>query len=139
MIASVGLFFLSAASAPAALPPDLARAVESYEAAQLRNDVAALSSLVADDFVLVNSDSSVQDKPSFLADFRVPGFHLDSYVVEAPFRKVWSDAALVGGLLRLGWTQDGRRQARVLRIAYVWRKRDGRWQASYAQLTRVPE
>jgi ketosteroid isomerase-like protein len=139
VIASVTLFFLSAASAPAALPPDLARAVESYEAAQIAGDVAALSDLVADDFVLVNSDSSVQDKASFLADFRVPGFHLDSYVVEAPFRRVWSDAALVGGRLRLGWTQDGRSQARVLRIGYVWRKRGGRWQATYAQLTRVPE
>ena len=64
------------------LPPDLAEAVKNYEAAQVRSDVAALAQLVSDDFLLVNSDSSVQDKDSFLADFRKPGFHLDSYVVE---------------------------------------------------------
>ena len=134
-----GLVFLIAVPAPAELPPDLAGAVKSYEAAQLRNDVGTLSQLVADDFVLVNSDSSVQDKESFLEDFRRPGFHLDSYAVEEPLRKVSGDAAVVGGLLHLGWTQDGKRQARVLRIAYFWRKRAGRWQTSYAQLTRVPE
>ena len=139
MTSAAAIVFFLAIPAPAALPPDLAEAVKSYEAAQLANDAATLAKLVADDFVLVNSDSSVQDKKSFLADFRKPGFHLDSYVLEEPLRRVWGDAAVVGGLLQLGWTQDGKRHARVLRIAYFWSKRDGRWQTAYAQLTRVPE
>jgi ketosteroid isomerase-like protein len=133
---AAALLFLSA---PPALPPDLARAVESCDAAQIRGDVAALSELVADDFVLVNSDSSVQDKPSFLADFHAPGFHIEASTVEEPLRKIFGDAAVVGGLLRLAWTQDGKRQERLLRVAYVWIKRDGRWRAAYAQLTRVPK
>jgi ketosteroid isomerase-like protein len=132
--------FLASLAVPllAELPPDLAKAVKDYEAAQLRNDVAALETLVADDFLLVNSDSSLQDKKSFLEDFQRPGFRIDPLVVEQPVEKVLGDAAVVGGVLRLGWTQDGRHQTRVLRMAYVWRKLRGRWQATYAQLTRIP-
>jgi ketosteroid isomerase-like protein len=132
------LLLLLAVPAPAELPPDLARAVKAYDEAQLRNDVAALEGLVADDFLLVNSDSSLQDKKSFLEDFQRPGFHVDPFVVEQPMQKVLGDAAVVGGLLHLGWTQDGKHETRLLRIAYVWRKSHGRWQATYAQLTRVP-
>jgi ketosteroid isomerase-like protein len=137
-LATAGLLFLAAPS-PAELPPDLARAVKDCDAAQLSNDVAALAGLVADDFLLVNSDSSLQDKKSFLGDFQRPGFRIDPLVVEQPMQKVLGDAAIVGGLLHLGWTQDGKHETRLLRIAWVWRKREGRWQATYAQLTRVPQ
>jgi len=123
----------------ARLPADLARAVREYDQATLHNDVATLSSLVAEDYVLVNSDSTVQDKQSYLSDFARPGFKIDPYVIEQPVQKVWRDAAITGGLLHLAWTQDGKRQQRMLRIAHVWARSGTRWQIVYTQLTRVPE
>jgi ketosteroid isomerase-like protein len=120
------------------LPPDLARAVRDYDQAQFRNDVTTLDRLVDDDYVLVNSDSSVENKREFLADFHLPGFKIDPYVIEQRVAKVWGDGAVVGGLVHLGWTQDGRHQTRTLRVAYVWVRRGGRWRATYAQVTRVP-
>jgi hypothetical protein len=87
--------------------------------------------------VLVNSDGSVQDKASFLADFKLPGFRIEPYVIDQPVRKVWSDGAVVGGLVNLRWIQDGKQHARQVRMAYVWVKRDGRWRAAYAQVTRI--
>ena len=121
------------------LPPDLAKAVKEFDEAQVHNDIRALTQLVADDFVLVNSDASVENKQQYLADFGLPGFKIDPYVVEQPVVKMLGDAAVVGGLVHLSWTQDGRHQTRALRIAYVWAKRGGRWQATYAQVTRVPQ
>ena len=50
----------------------------------------------------------------------------------------WGDAAVVGGLIHLRWTQDGKHQTRVVRVVYVWAKTDGQWRARYAQVTRVP-
>jgi ketosteroid isomerase-like protein len=138
-ILAAALLLLAAVPARAELPSDLAKAVKTYDDAQIRNDVATLATLVADDFILVNSDSSVQDKKSFLADFERPGFRVDPRVVEQPVQKVLGEAAVVGGLLHLGWTQDGKHETRLLRMAYVWTKRDGRWQATYGQLTRVPQ
>lgn len=122
----------------AAMPAELAAAVAEYRRATMRNDVAVLATLVADDFILVNSDASLQAKPSYLADFALPGFKIERYEMEQPAHAVWGDTALVHGLLRLAWTQDGRRHTRMLRIAHVWRQCDGRWRLAYTQLTRVP-
>jgi ketosteroid isomerase-like protein len=119
-------------------PPDLAKAIRDYDQATFRKDTVALGDLVTDDYLLVNSDSTLQDKQSYLADFTVPGFKLDPYVMEEPVLKMWGDTALTAGRLHLAWTQDGKRQNRLVRIAHLWAKDDGRWRLTYSQLTRVP-
>ena len=137
---AAAILALSAAPALAAeLPPDLAKAVRDYDRAQIHNDIPTLERLVADDYVLVNSNATVENKQQFLADFSLPGFKIDPYVVEQPVEKMWGNAAVIGGLVHLSWTQDGKHQTRLLRVAYVWAKRGGRWQATYAQVTRVPQ
>ncbi len=123
----------------AGLPSDLAKAVSDYDQATIRNDIAALGDLVAEDYVLVNSDATVQNKQQYLADFTLPGFRIDPDVMEQPVLKVWGNTALMAGLLHLSWTQDGRHQRRLLRIAHVWAKYDGHWRMTYTQLTRVPQ
>jgi ketosteroid isomerase-like protein len=136
----------AAAAAPAlvgweasAAESDLDVAVRAYDQATVHNDIATLAQLVSDDYMLVNSDSSLQDKSSYLEDFKVPGFKLDPYVLEQRTRRVWGDTALVAGLVRLSWTLKGEHQARLLRIAHVWTKLEGRWRLAYTQLTRVPQ
>jgi ketosteroid isomerase-like protein len=114
-------------------------AVRVYDQATIHNDVATLAQLVRDDYVLVNSDSTLQDKQSYLKDFKVPGFKLDPYALEQTARRVWGDTALLAGLVNLSWTLDGAQHARRLRIAHVWTKQEGRWRLAYTQLTRVPE
>jgi len=114
-------------------------AIRAYDQATINNDVAALAQLVSDDYMLVNSDSTLQDKSSYLEDFKVPGFKLDPYVLEQAVRRAWGDTALVAGLVHLSWTLHGEHQARVLRIAHVWTKLEGRWRLAYTQLTRVPQ
>lgn len=123
----------------AKLPPDLAGVLNAYDQATISNDIATLERIVAGDYLLVNSDSSLQDKQSYLDDFKVPGFKVDPYVVEQPVRKVWGDTALTGGLLNLGWTLDGEHHRRLLRVAHIWARQDGHWRLTYSQLTRVPE
>jgi len=118
---------------------DLDDAVRAYDRATVHNDVAALAQLVCDDYLLVNSDSTLQDKQSYLADFKVPGFKLDPYVLQQPVRRLWADTALVCGLVHLSWTLKGEHQSRMLRIAHVWTKLDERWRLAYTQLTRVPQ
>ena len=108
----------AAAPAEPALPADLARAVESYNQATTRNDTKTLAALVTDDYVLVNSDASLQDKASYLKDFAVPGFKVDPYEIEPLAYRVRGDTALIAWTFKLGWTQDGRHQARRLRMAH---------------------
>jgi hypothetical protein len=61
----------------AQLSPDLAQALKDCEQAQFHNDIPALTSLLAEDYVLVNSIASVENKAQFLADFNLPGFKID--------------------------------------------------------------
>jgi ketosteroid isomerase-like protein len=122
---------------PVDLPQDLAKAMKEYERATFANDTVSLGKLVADDYLLVNSDSSVQGKQSYLADFTVPGFRLDPYVMEEPVLRIWGTTALSAGRVHLAWTQDGKRQNRLVRIAHVWTKDDVHWRLTYTQLTRV--
>ncbi|MCI0443567.1 nuclear transport factor 2 family protein [bacterium] len=139
LLLCASLLVLNAAHVFAEMPLDLTKTIKDYEQAQVNNDVVTLDHLVTDDFVLVNSDSSVQNKKSFLEDFNKPGFKMEPYVLEQKVEKVWGDAAVIGGIMLLKWTQDGKQQSRKLRIVYVWAKRDGHWQTTYAQLTRVPQ
>ena len=120
-------------------PADLAKAVADYDRATVSNDIAALANLVAADYVLVNSDSTLQDKQSYLEDFKVPGFRLDPYELQQPLHKVWGNAALLAGVVRLSWTLTGEHHERLLRIAHVWARQEGRWRLAYTQLTRIPE
>lgn len=144
MIAA-SLAFAPAIAAPPAVPKshllvaDLGRALDAYNRATVRNDTRALAALVTDDYLLVNSDASVQDKVSYLADFAVPGFRIDPYRVEHAFSWIHPDTALTGGTVQLRWTQEGRRQSRHLRVAHFWVRQDGRWRIAYTQLTRVPD
>ena len=139
------MLLASAAAAPtligaqaSAAESDLDAAVRAYDEATARNDIATLAQLVSDDYLLVNSDSSLQDKQSYLEDFKVPGFKLDPYVLEQQARRNWGDSSLVAGVMNLSWTLNGKREARRLRVAHVWTKQQGRWRLAYSQLTRVP-
>jgi ketosteroid isomerase-like protein len=129
----------SANPAPAVLEltPDLAEAIKEYDQATFRNDIVVLGKLVADDYMLVNSDSTLQDKQSYLADFAVPGFRLNPYVMEEPVLKLWGNTALIAGRLHLTWTQDERQHNRLVRIAHIWTKDGDHWRLRYTQLTRV--
>lgn len=124
---------------PQALPAALARALDAYNRATVGNDTRTLAALVTDDYVLVNSDASVQRKASYLADFAAPGFKIDPYEVEPLLYEAHGRSALTAWTFDLRWTQDGRHQTRRLRIAHFWVNRDGRWRIAYTQLTRVPE
>jgi ketosteroid isomerase-like protein len=140
MMAALGSCTIATSTrAASTLPTDLVKAIEAYDRATVSNDTAALANLVADDYVLVNSDSTLQDKQSYLEDFKVPGFKLDPYELQQQVHKVWGDAALLAGVVRLSWTLKDEHHARLLRIAHVWTRHQRRWRLAYTQLTRMPE
>ncbi len=133
---------LVAGAAPtiaAPLPPDLARAAKNYDRANIDSDIPTLERLFADDYVLVNSDASVENKQQAIADFRVPGFRIDPYAMNQTVEMAWDNGAVISGVVQLSWTQEGKHQQRLIRIAHVWARRRGAWQMTYTQVTRVPQ
>ena len=142
ILTKLAIALLAAGAIPAIaadLPPDLATAAKDYDRANIAGDIPALERLFADDYVLVNSDASVENKQQAIADFRMPGFKIDPYVMTKTVATAWDNGAVISGVVQLSWTQDGKHQQRLIRVAHVWAKRRGAWQMTYTQVTRVPQ
>jgi hypothetical protein len=134
------IFVLGAVPASAGnLPPNLEKALKSFDQAYYQSDVPLLAHLASNGYMVLNSNLFLENKRQFLADFALPGFRIDPYVRREQMNSVWKDAAVTAGVVNLGWTQDGKHQTRLLRYVDIWQKRDGRWQVTFTQVTRAQQ
>ncbi|MGN2253140.1 nuclear transport factor 2 family protein [Frateuria sp. GZRe12] len=147
MKTAVALFALVAAfhagraraTAPhAMLPPALATAVAEFDRAQMKGDGVALARLLADDYVLFNSRGLVEDKAAFIHDYTAPGASMKPFTVEDEVVRHWAGGAVLGGVVTLEGTSEGKPYKVRLRFADIWAERDGRWRVVFTEATRVP-
>ena len=134
----IAALLLTAVANAAELPADLAKAVKDYDAAQIHGDKAALQRLVADDYTLVNSSGRIQSKAELIADYTAPGYKIEPFEIQQPVEKVWSDGAVMGGVVDLRGMDGGKPFAVKLRFADIWAKRNGKWQVIYTHVSRPP-
>lgn len=120
------------------LPADLAKAVHDYDEAQIHGDRAELERLLADDYTLVNSSGRIQNKAQLIADYTNPGYKIEPFEIRQPIEKVWSDGAVMGGIVDLRGIDGGKPFAVTLRFADIWAKRNGKWQVIYTHVSRPP-
>ena len=106
-----------------------------YIRSVVQSDVARFTEILADDFLCTNPDGSLIDKPQFLRQTAVPVSFTDFDVDDLRIR-VLGDVAIVHGRTRFALT-DGRRGRG--QYTDVWEKRQGRWLAVSAHVTRVME
>lgn len=133
------MLLLAAVANAADLPADLAKAVKDYDEAQIHGNAAELQRLVADDYTLVNSSGRIQAKAELIADYTAPGYKIEPFEIQQPVEKVWSDGAVMGGVVDLRGTDGGKPFAVKLRFADIWAKRNGKWQVIYTHVSRPPE
>jgi hypothetical protein len=134
----IAAMLLGSVADAAALPADLAKAVKDYDEAQIHGDKAELQRLVADDYTLVNSSGRIQSKAELIADYTAPGYKIEPFEIMEPVEKVWSDGAVMGGVVDLRGTDGGKPFAVKLRFADIWAKRNGKWQVIYTHVSRPP-
>ena len=129
------------AAAPASnvLPPDLAKAAEDYDQAQIHCDRAELERLLADDYTLVNGAGEISSKAEFVRDSTAPGFSLQPYVVEHAINRVWTNGAVLSGEVILKGTDHGKAFAAHMRFADIWAKKGGKWRVVFTEVTRLPK
>lgn len=130
------LLFVTSAFA-ADIPKDLRKAVDDYDHAQVNANGAELRRLVADDYVLVNSDGRVQKKADLIADYLAPDYKIEPFTVLEPVEKVWDDGAVMGGLVHLKGISGGKPFKVSLRFADIWAKRNGKWQVIYTHVSKA--
>jgi ketosteroid isomerase-like protein len=120
------------------LPPDLAAAALAFDKAQVSADGAALRELLADDYLLVNSRGQHENKADFIRDYTTPGFTFAPFTIEQRITRIWSDGAVLGGVVDAHGMGDGKPYAIRLRFTDVWAKRKGRWQVIFTDASRAP-
>ena len=101
----------------------------------VHSDVARFTEILAEDFLCTNPDGSLVDKPQFLRQTAVPVSFTDFDVDDLRIR-VLGDVAIIHGRTRFA-LKDGRRGRG--QYTDVWEKRQGRWLAVSAHVTRVME
>lgn len=130
------LAWLVLASAAEAITPDLRRAADRYDQAQVSGDRKLLESLLAGDYVLVNSSGATESKPEFIRDLTDPSYHLTPYTVRKAVERQWENGAVLGGVARLVGTDHQHAFDVCLRFADVWARRAGRWQVIFTEAAR---
>jgi len=119
------------------VPVDLAKAAIAFDRAQVKGDGAALKDLLADDYLLINSQDQRETKAQFIADYIAPGFRMDPFTIDDQVIKVWTDGAILGGAVTATGMSDGKPYSIRLRFTDVWAKRGGKWRVIFTHANRV--
>jgi hypothetical protein len=120
------------------LPKDLADAATAYDVAQFKADRKELERVVADDYTLAGTSGKDLTKAEFIADQTAPGNKTISVDIHDQVSKVWSDGAVLAGLVDARGESHGKEFTFRGRFVDVWAKRNGRWQVVFTQIHAIP-
>jgi ketosteroid isomerase-like protein len=113
----------------------------SWNRALETNDAKALDLLLAESFVSVDIDGSIQTKREFLAGLRAPSYQAPTQAVtEQSKAEVYGESAVVVGIFRTQRAAKGKSVTRQERFVDTWVKINHTWRcvASVAVLI-LPE
>ena len=130
------LFVAAASTLVAQSPEDSVRAVESARAqALLHADTAALSRLVADEFVEISRLGTLRTKADNIRDIGSGDLRLLSVKYDSLAVRIYGDVAVLRGIADNTGTMRGFPFAGKIRYLRIFVRRDGRWQAVAMQQT----
>jgi ketosteroid isomerase-like protein len=100
----------------------------SWNRALETNDTKALDLLLAESFVSVDIDGSIETKREFLASLKAPGYKAPTQsVTEQSKVDVYSDSAVVVGIFRTQSAHKGKSVTRRERFIDTWVHLNGTW------------
>jgi ketosteroid isomerase-like protein len=91
-------------------------------------DTKALGSLLANTFLSVDIDGSVQSKSEFLASIKAPDYLPSQAATEQSSVQVYGDSAVVVGVFRIKGMEKGKPYSHRERFVDTWIKLNGAWQ-----------
>lgn len=111
----------------------------SWNRALETNDTKALDLLLADSFVSIDIDGSIQNKTEFLASLKSAGYQPPTKAVtEQSNVDVYGQSALVVGVYRSQVTQKGRSVTRRERFLDTWVNLKGTWKCVASVAVLIP-
>jgi ketosteroid isomerase-like protein len=144
-IVSIGLILLvtfSAAQAQSRRSDEGAHVLaldNSWNRALESKDTRALDMLLADAFVSVDIDGSMQTKREFLASIKSPDYHPPAQAVtEQSSVEVYGDSAVVVGIFRTKGVDKGKKYMNRERYVDTWAKIEGTWKCVASITVLIP-
>ena len=111
----------------------------SWNRALESNDTKALDLLLADRFVSIDIDGSIQTKGELLASLKAPGYAAPTQAVtEQSNVHVYGDSAIVVGIYHTRGRERGKAFSRRERFADTWAKIDGTWKCVASIAVLIP-
>jgi ketosteroid isomerase-like protein len=100
----------------------------SWNRALETNDTKALDLLLADSFVSIDIDGSMQTKREFLASLKAPGYEAPAHAVtEQSNVDIYGNSAVVVGIFRTQNARKGKSLTRRERFLDTWIKINRTW------------
>jgi ketosteroid isomerase-like protein len=110
----------------------------SWNRALETKDTKALDLLLADTFVSVDIDGSMETKRQFLTGIKAPGYQPSQAVTEQSKVDVYGDSAVVVGVFRTKGVDKGKRYVHRERFVDTWVKINGTWKCVAAITVLIP-
>ena len=111
----------------------------SWNRALEKNDTRALDLLLADSFVSIDIDGSIQTKGEFLASLKNPGYEPPAQAVTEQSKvDVYGSSAIVVGVFRTESGRTGRSVTRRERFLDTWVNLDHTWKCVASVAVLIP-
>ena len=111
----------------------------SWNRALETKDTKALDMLLADTFVSIDIDGSMQTKKEFLASIKSPDYHPPAQAVtEQSAANVYGDSAVVVGIFRSKGVDKGKKYSNRERFVDTWVKISGTWKCVASVTVLIP-
>ena len=108
---------------------------KQLSAASAANDVAALESMVADDYIGIEAIGQVETKAQWLGGIKSKALIVDAEVPSQLKARIYGDVAIVTGHLSIQDRRNGKAGHHEVMFTDAWVKRNGRWQCVQYQGT----
>ena len=105
--------------------------LDAYE----KKDVAAMNTIVADDFTITFADGSMQTKSQIVESLKRPGKSTNKFRTENVDSRAYGDTVILVGVVITEWTQNGEKKADRQRYTDTYVKRNGKWQVVASHLS----
>ena len=111
----------------------------SWNRALETKDTKALDMLLADTFVSIDIDGSMQNKREFLSSIKAPDYHPPAQAVtEQSAANVYGDSAVVVGIFRSKGVDKGKKYMNRERFVDSWVKINGTWKCVASVTVLIP-
>ena len=121
----------------ASVEDQLKKMEKDRAAAVVKADVATLEKLTSDDYILINANGELSDKPTTMNNIKTGVIKLTANEVSDLKVRVYGNTAVVTGKSTAKGTIGGRELKGPVMFTRVYVKKDGKWQSVAFQQTPI--